>query len=139
MLKGYYDVPICNEYSNVEIRDKPFDVNEYQLNQLVNLSINNNKNNFNVYQDPTYPSPSLYLETDQSMSGYYHKDPLNLAFDGSVPIVEKSKSKIYNYIDSDIYPPFGIEKFENDKQIRVGNFLLLLILIISITFFFKIF
>ena len=135
--KGYYDVPICNEYSNVEIRDKPYDVNNYQLNQLINLRVNDNQNNYVVYQDPTNPSPSLYLETDQAMSGYYHKNPMNLAFDGNVPIVEKSKSKVYNYINSDLYPPFGIENFKNESSARVGNFLLLVLIIIAIIFFFK--
>lgn len=88
--KGYYDVPICNQYSNKEIRNPPVSTNEYQLNKLINLTVNDNLDNYIVYQDPTTPSPSLYLETDQAMSGYYHKNPMSLAFDGSVPIVKKS-------------------------------------------------
>lgn len=136
--KGYYDVPISNEYSNKEIRDSPLDTNEFQLNKLVNLRVNDNKSNYIVYQDPPIPSPSLYLETDQAMSGYYHKNPMKLAYDGSVPIVEKKYSSVYNYINSDDYPPFGIESFDNKKQ-NIGKFIILIVIIIFFIFFFKIF
>lgn len=137
--KGYYDVPICNEYSNKEIRDKRVNTNEYELNKLINVNINNNKNNYVVYQDPTIPSPSLYLESDQSMSGYYHKNPMTLAFDGSVPINKKSKSKVYNYINSDAFPPFGYESFDNNNKTKTnGNFIMLLIIItFALIFFYK--
>ena len=33
---GYYDVPICNEFSNVEKRDPPIETSNYQLNQKIN-------------------------------------------------------------------------------------------------------
>jgi hypothetical protein len=134
--KGYYDVPICNEYSNKEIRDRSLPINEYELNKIINLTINDNKDSYVVYQDPTVPSPSLYLETDQAMSGYYHKNPMNLAFDGAVPIGTKKESKVYNYINSDIYPPFGIESFDNQNSNRKGGVFLLLLIIIIIAFYF---
>ena len=112
MNNGYYDVPICNQYSNKEVRDKSRVTNQYDLNREINLTLNNNKGDYTVYQDPTVPSPSLYLESDQPMSGYYYKDPMSLSFDSEVPLVKKKEmSTDYNYINSDKYPPFGIEKF----------------------------
>lgn len=134
--KGYFDVPISNEYSNKDIRDAPIDTNEYQLNSLINLRVNDNKTNYVVYQDPPMPSPSLYLETDQAMSGYYHKNPMTLAYDGSVPIVKKENSVVYDYINSDKYPPFGIESFDNNKQTDNSKKFILLLFIIIIGFIF---
>jgi hypothetical protein len=137
--KGYFDVPICNEYSNKEIRDYPKETSDYQLNRDIQLTMNDNRQNYIVYQDPTVPSPSLFLETDQSMSGYYHKNPLSLAFDGTVPIPKKKDSKVYNYINSDLYPPFGIENFESEQKnkMQIHFVLLAIILLIVIWFFFK--
>jgi len=71
--QGYYDVPIYNEYSNKDIRDSAKKTNNYLLNRQINLTLNNNKENYIVYQDPVIPSPSLFLETDAPMSGYYYK------------------------------------------------------------------
>lgn len=140
--KGYYDVPICNQYSNKEIRDKPTITNAYALNRKINLTLNDNMGEYIVYQDPTTPSPSLYLETDQAMSGYYHKDPMNLAFDGTVPIPNKKDSKVYNYINSDEYPPFGIKSLENfeghhsfSRHYYAKIFLIIFIIICTILFF----
>jgi hypothetical protein len=134
---GYFDVPICNEYSNKEIREIPIKTNNYLLNRQLNLTLNNNKGNYIVYQDPVVPSPSLYLETDAPMSGYYYKNPMNLAFDGTVPIPNKKDSKVYNYINSDLYPPFGIESFKNeDFNKHKSQFFCLIILLIIIYFYF---
>lgn len=133
--KGYYDVPINNEYSNKDIRDKPIITNEYRLNHDINLTINDNHTIYKSFQDPTIPSPSLYTETDQSMAGYYNKNPMNLSYE--VPIVPKKDSKVYNYINSDYYPPFGIESFSNNDSKSNKYFILLVIIIIlSIIFFF---
>ena len=137
--KGYYDVPICNEYSNKELRDRSIHTNEYELNSVINNTLNDNKDSYIVYQDPTNPSPSLYLETDQPMSGYYYKNPMDLAFDGSVPIKKKSESNVYDYINSDLYPPYGIESFNNNETKKnVGVSILLLLIIICIFIFFSI-
>ena len=109
---GYYDVPICNEFSNVEKRDKAIITNEYALNREINNTINDNHAQYKVYQDPTIPSPSLNLECDRSFAGYYYKDPLSLAYADATPLIKKKEySTEYNYINSDKYPPFGIEKF----------------------------
>ena len=109
---GYYDTPICNELSNKEYRDRPVSTSNFELNQDINLTVNDNHGRYKVYQDPTIPSPSLYLECDRSFSGYYYKDPLTLSYDGSSPLVKKKEqSTEYNYINSDLHPPFGIENF----------------------------
>ena len=133
--KGYYDVPICNEYSNKEIRDRAIITNEYELNKVINNTLNDNKDSYVVYQDPTNPSPSLYLESNQPMSGYYYKNPMNLAFDGKVPVGTKKDSTIYNYINSDLYPPFGIENFENNNQKNKKLIVLFLIFLLILFLF----
>lgn len=134
---GYFDVPICNEYSNKEVRDEPTKINNFALNRTINNTLNNNQSNYIVYQDPNIPSPSLYLESDVPMSGYYYKNPMDMAFDGTVPIPKKADSKINNYINSDLYPPFGIESFKNDNYNRTkSQFVFLSILFIIIFFYF---
>ena len=40
---GYFDVPICNQYSNKNIRDPNQNLTEYQLNTKVNLTITKKK------------------------------------------------------------------------------------------------
>jgi hypothetical protein len=120
--QGYYDVPICNQYSNKEVRHKPIPVNEYALNSDINLTINDNMGQYVVYQDPTVPSPSLYLEMDAPMAGYYYQDPMSLALDGTLPIVKKPYSSVYNYINSDLNPPFGMSEENNEMLNRSFNF-----------------
>jgi hypothetical protein len=133
--KGYYDVPINNEYCNKTVRDKPIIANEYNLNKIINTTINDNKAVYTSFQDPTIPSPSLYTETDQSMAGYYNKDPMNLSYE--VPIVPKKDSKIYNYINSDYYPPIGIESFSNQNSSNLCTYIIILLIIISVFIFFN--
>ena len=95
---GYYDTPICNQYSNTDARDPPIFTNEYQIHRDIRTTINDNKGEYVVYEDPTTPSPSLYLETDKPMSGYYYKDPMSLSFDGEEPLVKKKEQSIYNSV-----------------------------------------
>jgi len=109
---GYNDVPINNQFSNSETIRRPVKTNQYEVNRKVGVTMNKNNGEYIVYQDPTVPSPSLSLETDVPMSGYYYQDPMSLSLDGDVPLIKKKEqSKIYNYINSDEHPPFGIEKF----------------------------
>jgi hypothetical protein len=67
---GYYDVPIHNEFSNKEYRSPPVDVNEYDVNQVINVTNNNNSGEYIVAQNPVRPAPSLYIESD-STAAYY--------------------------------------------------------------------
>ncbi len=77
---GYFDVPICNQFSNQPpARDPTQSISAYDLNQAINLTINDNKDSYTVYQQPTRPSPSLMTESNDSMTGYYgpHTKPYN--------------------------------------------------------------
>lgn len=132
----YNDVPIENEYSNKEIRDKPIITNEFELNKDINLRTNDNNRLYSVYQRPTIPSTSLYLESDESLSGYYHKNPMTLSYED--PIVNIKDSKKYNYINSDQDPSLSIEKFDlnsNNKE-KQAFFIFLIIFIVIIYLFF---
>ena len=76
---GYFDVPICNQFSNQPPpRDPTQSISNYDLNQAINLTINDNKESYRVYQTPTRPSASLMTESNDSMTGYYgpHKNQL---------------------------------------------------------------
>ena len=114
--RGYYDVPIYNEFSNKEIRDKDIITNEYQLNKLINLTVNDNKNSYIVNKNLTIPSPSLYLETDQSMAGYYNENINNMA---------------------EIDPYLNIENFQNEKKPNSHFFILFILLALIFLFFNK--
>ena len=132
----YNDIPIENQYSNKEIRDKPIITNEYELNKDINLRINDNNRIYSVYQRPTIPSTSLYLESDESMSGYYHKNPMTLSYEN--PIVNIKDSKKYNYINSDQDPSLSIEKFDsiNIKKKEKQTFFIFLVIFIFIFYLF---
>jgi hypothetical protein len=132
----YNDVPIKNEYSNKEIRDNTIITNEFELNKDINLRMNDNNRLYSVYQRPTIPSASLYLESDQSLSGYYHKNPMTLSYED--PIINIKDSKKYNYINSDQDPSLSIENFDsksNNKE-KQTFFIFLIIFIVIIYLFF---
>jgi hypothetical protein len=139
---GYYDVPICNQFSNKEIRDKPSILNQYNLNRDIGLTMNDNMGNYKVYNDVTVPSGSLSYETDYPQSGYYYsnkQNPMNLAYDGSDPIVKRKDSKVYNYISNDLLNQFNIdtqlniESFENNNnKAKIMNLIILFISFIII-------
>ena len=114
MNNGYYDVPIHNQYSNKGFpRNNQTSMNTYQVNRNINTTMNNNQGNYVVYNEPTIPSPSLYLETDQSMSGYY-QDPMNLSSDAGVPLMKK-KEMMYNDMNMNNKP--YIESFNNSVEL----------------------
>jgi len=77
---AYHDVPIQNQYSN-PVRNGPYKkMTNYQLNGQIAGQINNNDENYEIYQTQTFPSPSLFIEQDTSMSGYeytYSMDQYN--------------------------------------------------------------
>jgi hypothetical protein len=70
---GYFDVPICNSLSNREYRDPSQNIGQYELNQHINQTINDNNSAYTVYQRPTRPSQSLYIESDEPASPYYQQ------------------------------------------------------------------
>ena len=112
MNNGYYDVPINNQYSNKAFpRNNQTSMNTYQVNRNINTTMNNNQGNYVVYNEPTIPSPSLYLETDQSMSGYY-QDPMYISSDAGVPLMKK-KEMMYNDMNNKPY----IESFNNSVEL----------------------
>jgi hypothetical protein len=114
MNNGYYDVPIHNQYSNKGFpRNNQTSMNTYQVNRNINTTMNNNQGNYVVYNEPTIPSPSLYLETDQSMSGYY-QDPMNLTSDAGVPLMKKNEMR-YNDMNMNNNP--YIESFNNSVEL----------------------
>jgi hypothetical protein len=68
---GYFDVPINNDCSNRDIRDAQQTLNEYNFNSKINNTMNNNKQKYMVNQQPTVPSTSLYIESNNPAAGYY--------------------------------------------------------------------
>jgi hypothetical protein len=112
MNNGYYDVPINNQYSNKGFaRNNQTSMNTYQVNRNINTTMNNNQGNYMIYNEPTIPSPSLYYETDQSMSGYY-QDPMYISSDAGVPLMKK-KEMMYNDMNNKPY----IESFNNSVEL----------------------
>ena len=139
---GYYDVPICNQFSNKEIRDKPTVLNQYNLNRDIGVTMNDNMGNYNVINDVTIPSGSLMYESDYPQSGYYYsnkQNPMNLSYDGAVPIVKRQDSKVYNYISNDLLNQFNIdtqlniESFENNNnKSKIMNLIILFIALVIV-------
>ena len=112
--KGYFDVPICNEFSNKEQPRIVRVADEFNLNKIIQNTINNNKNEYTIYEYPTRPSASLYYETDNASSSYYNKDYINKYYD--------------------------VEQFTNQENIENSTkrrffFILLLIIILSFILF----
>ena len=68
---GYFDVPICNEFSNKSIQRDIVTSDTYKLNNKIANTVNNNIYEYIVYQHPTYPSPDLLIESDVNYKEYY--------------------------------------------------------------------
>lgn len=101
---GYFDVPICNSLSNKDYRDPSEDIGEYQLNKYINQTINDNNAAYTVYQRPTRPSSSLYIESDVPASPYYQQSFTKVS--NYPPLIVKKKEMVP--YDNEI-----IESFEN--------------------------
>lgn len=113
MNNGYYDIPIHNQYSNQELpRNRQTSMNTYQVNRNINRTVNNNQGNYLIYNEPTIPSPSLYYETDQPMSGYY-QDPMYISSDAGVPLMKKKEIMYNDYNNNKPY----IESFNNSVEL----------------------
>jgi ATP-dependent Zn protease len=74
---GYFDVPICDEYSNTNQPRTVYLADEFQLNDTIQKTINNNKAKYVVKEYPTRPSASLYYETNKASSSYYNPNYIN--------------------------------------------------------------
>ncbi len=72
--KGYFDVPICNQYSNKDVNRNKYQVDQYLLNRQIQNTLNSNHDEYIVDNYPNVPSPSLYTESDIPKSRYYNKD-----------------------------------------------------------------
>ena len=118
MNSGYYDVPINNQYSNNNFpRNNTIKESAYNINSSLNQTINNNKGNYVIYQEPNRPS-SLYLESDVDNSGYY-QDPMSLSSDAKMPLVKK-KEQLYDYGNNYQNNQY-IESFDNNSIELVGR------------------
>jgi hypothetical protein len=70
----YYPVSVCNEFVTIDKRRDPIQSNDYSINTTISRNINNNQAVYQVNQDPTVPSQSLYIESNKAFSGYYNKN-----------------------------------------------------------------
>lgn len=109
---GYFDVPICNSLSNKDYRDPSQDIGEYQLNKYINQTINDNNAAYTVYQRPTHPSSSLYVESDVPASPYYQQSFTKVS--NYPPLIVKKKEMvpyqneiIENFEDASIYDAYN--------------------------------
>ena len=71
---GYFDNPICNQYSNQNSTSNPIKVNKYNVNNKIYNTVNNNHDSYELDPNDSYlsqPSASLYTESDTQTSGYY--------------------------------------------------------------------
>lgn len=72
--KTYFDVPVCDKYSNISYgNDVPKVKTFSKLNQQIARRINDGNNFYYVDSMPNIPSPSLYNERDEDYSSYYEK------------------------------------------------------------------
>ena len=101
MNNGYYDIPINNQYSNQPYpRDNISDINDYNFNQKIALTVNDNKENYRYLQRPTVPATSLYYENNNNnnnnnnnQQGGYYQDPMFLSSDANTPLTKKKSNK----------------------------------------------
>ena len=107
----YNDVPIHNQYSNPERSGQYKQMTNYQFNGQVATQINNNDENYEIYQSQSYPSPSLFIEQDKSMSGYGYANNMN-QYNGAMIQKEKFNRK---QIPQNA-PQHLLENFVNSEQ-----------------------
>lgn len=108
---GYNDVPIHNQYSNPQ-RNGPYkQISNYQFNHQVSDTLNSNNDNYEIYQSQSYPSPSLFIEQDASMSGYGYTGN-NGNYNGASLQKKQFNRKTIPH-PSEVY---AIENFENENE-----------------------
>jgi len=108
---GYYDVPIQNKYSNSQ-RNGPYKkMTNYQFNGQVANQLNNNNENYEIYQSQSFPSPSLFIEQDKSMSGYGYTDNSNQYNGAMIQKKQFNQKQIPQNAPSNI-----LETFDNQQE-----------------------
>lgn len=110
----YYPVSVCNEFVDNEKRKNHIQSNNYSINTDISRNINNNELVYKVYQDPTVPSQSLYIESDKSFSNYYNKN---------------DKIEHFDAVNSNL-PSFNIAGNTVDTTTIIAGSLALLIIIL---------
>lgn len=106
---GYFDVPIHNELSNPIREGKYIETSNYSFNNDISNTINNAQNYLiNQTPGPGNPSPSLYYEQDQTMSGYEYPNEMN-----EYKKVLRQKQNFYKKQIPDPYQSYQLEDFQN--------------------------
>ena len=102
---GYFDVPICNQYSNNPPYVEQTKATKYNVNTKIFNTLNQNNESYVLDPDQpslNQPSKSLYTESDIQSTGYYNnlnlknynnKVPINSTdfLDNNMPIVKKKE------------------------------------------------
>ena len=106
---GYFDVPIHNDLSNPIREGNYIETSNYQFNNDISNTINNAQN-YLVNQTPGLenPSPSLYYEQDQTMSGYEYPNDMN-----NYKNVLNQKKKFNSKQVPQGYKSYELENFQN--------------------------
>lgn len=108
---GYYDVPIQNQYSNPQRTGPVQQMSNYQFNNQIAGQINNNNENYEIYASQSYPSPSLFIEQDASMSGYGYANNMNQYTGAMIQKKQFNRRQIPQNA-----PPHLLENFVNSEQ-----------------------
>ena len=107
----YNDVPIQNQYSNPQRTGHVQQMSNYQFNNQIAGQINNNNENYEIYASQSYPSPSLFIEQDTSMSGYGYANNMNQYTGASIQKKQFNRKQIPQNA-----PPQLLENFVNSEQ-----------------------
>lgn len=86
---GYYDVPICDSFSNPSSYGHGPYVEDYNMNKIVGNRLNDGHDAYTVMGHPTVPSPSLMYETDQTSRW-------NMPMNGPNPLLDLSEDRYSN-------------------------------------------
>ena len=108
---AYNDVPIQNQYSNPQRSGPVHQISNYQFNNQIAGQINNDNENYEIYASQSYPSPSLFIEQDTSMSGYGYANNMNQYTDANNQKKQFNRKQIPQNA-----PPYLLENFVNSEQ-----------------------
>jgi len=108
---AYNDVPIQNQYSNPQRNGPVQQMSNYQFNNQIAGQINNNNENYEIYASQSYPSPSLFIEQDTSMSGYGYANNMNQYTGANIQKKQFNRKQIPQNA-----PPRLLENFVNSEQ-----------------------